>query len=252
MLVNGDVDLLIAGVSWTLTREAKAGLSFTTPILYDGQGFVVRRSFGLEQMADLTVPVKVCVVANTTTERNLVSFIKASGLPLTTVSRNTQDGVWSAFLSRVCDMVTGDRLSLLLARAVRTPHPEDYTVLPDTISREPLTPVVLRGDPRWEAIIRFTIHALLLAEHKGVTQEMAIIDDPDATDPEVRRLLGLDPGIGGPLGLDDEWARRVIATAGNYGELFERTLGSGSRYNADRGVNALWTDGGLHYPLSMW
>lgn len=251
-LQKGAVDLLIAGVTWTLTREGDLGLVFTTPVLYDGQGFIARRSLGITRMAEIAEPVKVCVIADTTTARNLTAFIAESGLPLIPVPRNTQDGVWSAFLSRTCDLITGDRLSLQLGAAVRTPSATDVVVLDDTISREPLTPTVRRGDPRWEAIVRFTVQALLLAELKGVTQAMAAADAPAAQDPEVRRLLGLDRGVGQPLGLDDAWARRAIATAGHYGELYERTLGSGSRYNLPRGLNALWTDGGLHYPLPVW
>ncbi|WP_404381767.1 transporter substrate-binding domain-containing protein [Caenispirillum salinarum] len=251
-LLDGSVDILVAGVTWTMTREADVGLAFTTPILYDGQGFIARRASGIERLADVTAPARVCVIADTTTEQNLNAYIRDTGLPLTVENRHTQDGTWSAFLSRSCDLVTGDRLSLMLARTVRTPDADDYLVLPDMISREPLTPAVRGDDPRWESIVRFTIHALLLAEHVGVDQARAAADDVQAETPEARRLLGLDRGAGAAVGLDDAWARRAIAAAGHYGELFERTLGSGSRFGLPRGLNALWTDGGLHYPLPLW
>ncbi|WP_152415276.1 transporter substrate-binding domain-containing protein [Caenispirillum salinarum] len=251
-LQDGSVDVLVAGVTWTMTREADVGLAFTTPILYDGQGFIARRGSGMERLDDVTTPARVCVIADTTTERNLKAYIRETGLPLTVESRHTQDGTWSAFLSRSCDLITGDRLSLMLARAVRTPDADDYLILPDMISREPLTPAVRGDDPRWESIVRFTIHALLLAEHVGVDQARAAADDAQAETPEARRLLGLDRGAGAAVGLDDAWARRAIATAGHYGELFERTLGNGSRFGLPRGLNALWTDGGLHYPLPLW
>lgn len=202
----GDVDLLIAGTTWTLTREGRQGVSFTTPALYDGQGFIAHRSLGITRLADLTAPAKACVITDTTNERNLAAYIAESGLPLTLMPRNTQDGIWSAFLSHTCDLITGDQISLQLASTVRTPQISDYVVLEDIISREPLTPAVRRGDSRWETIVRFTLQALLLAEHKGITQAMVAAESlDDVQDPEARHLLGLDKGVGRPVGLDDAW-----------------------------------------------
>jgi general L-amino acid transport system substrate-binding protein len=139
----------------------------------------------------------------------------------------------------------------VMARRDRTPDRDAFVGFPDLISREPLSPAVRDDDPRWETLVRFTFNALVLAEAKGVTQAMA--GDPAATadDPELRRLLGLEPGIGAPLGLDDGWARRAIAVAGHYGEIFDRNLGGQSRYRMERGLNALWPDGGLLYPLPI-
>lgn len=251
-LRNREVDVLFGGTTWTLGREAQLGAAFTGVTFYDGQGFVAGRDRGWSTLADVPDGVRVCVVAATTTIDNLKDWMAATGRALRLVEAATADGAWNAFLTRDCDLLTNDRSGLAMALRDRAPDPDDYVVLPDMISREPLSPAVRKDDPRWETLVRFTVNALILAEAKGITQ--AVAGDPDpavVTDAEARRLLGLTPGVGAPLGLDDAWARRAIAAAGNYGEIYEANLGGGSPYGMTRGLNALWTDGGLLYPLPI-
>lgn len=258
-LTDGTVDLLISGVTWTLSREAALGLEFTGVVLYDGQGFLAHRSFGAERLADVT-DGRICVITNTTNESNLEAWIAATGSTVTPVRRATTRGVWDAFVSHACDIITNDLINMLVTRQLRVPDPAETVVFPEMISREPLSPAVRAGEPRWASIVRFTTQTLLLAEALGLTREAVAGAGDDADrlralagpNPEAARLLGVEPGIGAPLGLDDAWARRALAAVGNYGEVFDRNLGKGSIHKLDRGLNALWTDGGLHYPLTIW
>ncbi len=247
-LLAGDIDVLF-GSTWTLGREAERRIRFTTITYYDGQGFVAHRHHGWRSLADVTA-ARVCVEIGTTAAETLRFYATQTGKRLELVETVTRDGAWETFLAHGCDLITTDRTALVADFTDRVPKPEDYVVMPDMISREPLAPAVRPGDSRWEALVRFVMHALILAEAKGITGALAATPVSSA-DPETRHLLGLDPGIGRPLGLDDGWARRAIAAAGNYGEIFERHLGQGSRFGMSRGLNALWTDGGLLYPLPL-
>lgn len=258
-LTTGDVDVLFAGATWTMSREASLNLAFTGTLLFDGQGFLAHRSFGHGTLAEVTEG-RVCVVADTTNEANLRSWMASTGIKLTPVARTTSQGAWDTFLSFGCDMLTFDRLYLMMLRNIRVPQPDETVLFPEMISREPLSPVVRRDDDQWESIVRFLVQALLVAELKGVTAEAvaaagdspAALADVSGPDAEARRLLAVTPGIGAPLDLDDGWPRRAIVAVGNFGELFERTLGQDSPHKLERGLNALWTDGGLHYPVTLW
>ncbi|GAA0566915.1 amino acid ABC transporter substrate-binding protein [Caenispirillum bisanense] len=248
-LAEGEIDVLLGGATWTLARESAFGIHFTGTNFFEGQGFIAHRNLGYRSLADVERAV-VCVIAETTTVENLRAWIRSTGKDVKPVELVTSDGAWNAFLAHNCDLMTNDLAGMVMALRDRTPDPDDFVVFPDVISREPLSPAVRNNDPQWEAIIRFTVNAVILAEAKGVTAAAARARQ-ETDDPEVRRLLGLDPGIGAPVGLDDDWARRIIAAVGHYGEIFDRNLGAGSRYKMERGLNALWTDGGLLYPLPI-
>lgn len=248
-LAEGEIDVLMGGATWTMAREAAFDVHFTGTNFFEGQGFIAHRNLGYSSLADVNQAV-VCVIGETTTVENLHAWIRATGKDIKPVELVTSDGAWNTFLAHNCDLMTNDLAGMVMALRDRTPDPDDFVVFPDVISREPLSPAVRNDDPRWEAIIRFTVNALILAEAKGITAAAARAGQ-ESEDPEVRRLLGLDPGIGAPVGLDDEWARRIIAAVGNYGEIFEHNLGQRSPYKMERGLNALWTDGGLLYPLPI-
>lgn len=243
-LARGEVDLLNSGETITLAREAGLNLVFTAVVLYDGQGLLVHRDRG-RSLAELR-NATFCSVADTTTLANLQDLAASSPHHITVSSFRTLDGAWDAFIARRCDVISLDASELVAQRAIRVGERDDLLILPDLLSREPLAPVVRADDRRWERIIRWTIYALILAEEKGVTQAGV---DPKrrAADPEIRRLLGDEGDLGQSLGLDARWAERAIRAVGHYGELFDRNLGEGSPLKLKRGVNDLWTRGGLMY-----
>lgn len=247
-LVNNEVDVTLSNVTWTYTRETAKGVAFTTPFQYDGQGFLAHAASGLTTIADAKGKnVRVCVVTETTTKRNLQDYNAQHQLGLQITEFETHDARWRAFLDKQCDVVTGDLAALSINRVSRTSTPDDIIVLPDVISREPLTPVVRGDDPHWESVVRWVQHALVIAEEKGVTQDTVASVAAASTDPELRRLLGADPAAPPLQGLRNDWAVQAISAVGNYGELFSRHLGEGSVYGMARGLNALWSDGGLLY-----
>lgn len=251
-LARREVDVVVAGATWTLGRDAGLPVAFTGVHFYDGQGFIAHRRTGWQRLADVT-RARVCVVAETTSAANLKGFADATGKTLEPVERVTREGTWEAFLSNSCDLMTHDLIGMATELSERAPDAADYVVFPDLISREPLSPVVRDDDRRWETIVRFTVNALILAEALGMDAAAAAAGGGRAVadDAEARWLLGLEPGIGNLVGLDDGWAGRAIAAAGHYGEIFERNLGADSRFGVARGLNALWRDGGLLYPLPM-
>ncbi len=249
MLRDRRVEVSLANITWTLTRETTLGLTFTGIFFFDGQGFAAQRDSRIFRLAD-AAGRRVCVVRGTTTEANLRDYNRRHDLEfeITTVERGP--GLWTAFVSRLCDVVTGDGTDITRNRVAQGVPADQVRVLPDVISREPLSPMVRADDPQWESIVRWVLNALILAEEKGLTA--ADIDRPVATDDsEALRLVGALPGIGGPLGLDDRWAARAVRAVGHYGELFERTLGAASRFRMKRGINRLWRDGGLIYAPAL-
>ncbi|HEY0833399.1 MAG TPA: amino acid ABC transporter substrate-binding protein [Azospirillum sp.] len=244
-LREGSADVLMDGATWTLHRDAVLGVAFPTVYLFDGQGFMAHRSLGVARLSDLREGT-VCVIRGTTTERNLQHWIAATGRKLAVKTVNSTEGALSAFFNHHCDVLSNDRISLFAQRLLNAPHTNDYVIFPEVISKEPLSPTVKAGDAAWYTLVRWVILAIVLAEEKGVTaaDAMALNHSPD---PEVNRLLGLTPGIGAGLDLDDQWAYRVIARLGNYGEIFERHLGQSSPLGIERGLNDLWNRGGLMY-----
>ena len=244
-LQSGEVDLLSRNTTWTMSRDTSLGLTFTGVMYYDGQGFMVRKALGLTSVAQLA-GASICVQTGTTNEQNLADYFTTRNLSYRPVVFERLDEARSAYNSGRCDSFTTDT-SQLISERTRLPTPDDSIILPELISREPLGPAVRQGDDHWAAIVRWTHFAMLNAEADGVTQKNVdeMLSSPN---PEIRRLLGLEGGFGAGLGLSNDWAVAVIRAVGNYGESFERNLGSGSRLGIPRGMNALWKDGGLHYP----
>jgi general L-amino acid transport system substrate-binding protein len=245
-LQSGEIDMLARDTTWTLTRDASLGILFTGVTFYDGQGFMVPKKLKLTSAKQLK-GASVCVLSGTTNELNLDDFSKANGLAVKSVVFDTQEAANKAYFSGRCQAYTNDSSSLIGVRSKEAPNPEDHVVLPELISKEPLGPSVRRGDDEFFAIVRWTVFALIEAEEHGVTQANVDQQKASSTDQVVKRLLGTSDDMGRLLGLDKEWAYRAIKADGNYGEIFERNLGSGSVLKLARGVNNLWNKGGLIY-----
>ncbi len=244
-LQSGEVDMLARNTTWTLSRDSDLGLNFAGINYYDGQGFLVAKSLGVKSAKDLS-GATVCVQTGTTTELNLADYFRANGMELNPVTIEDFKEVTNAFVSGRCDALTSDASQLAAIRANDTPNPDDYEILPEIISKEPLGPVVRHGDDQWFDVVKWTLFAQLEAEEKGVTS--ANVDEMlESSDPNVQRLLGVSGEMGAKVGLDNKWAYNVIKQVGNYGEMFERNVGKDSKLQLPRGLNALWIDGGLMY-----
>lgn len=242
-LVDDEIDIGLGQATWTLTRDTSLGVWFPVTLFHDGQGFMVWSDTGIKRLADLAGR-SICVQGGTT---SFVTLREAVG-PLqpvpSLVEFATSEEKSSGFLGRRCDAVTGDRSELTALRASSVSGGGRLSLLSEVISREPLGPVVSNRDPVWGQIVRWVGFALIAAEARGLTSDSvkSIISSPDG---EIRRLAGLEPGVGRGLELDDRWARRIIEQVGNYGEIFARNLGAETRIGLDRGQNALWLSGGL-------
>lgn len=238
-------DILMSNTTWTTSRDAKLDLAFTHPLYFDGQGFLSHSSLGATSIAEVD-NASICVSEGTTTIQNLRELIAGHPGTLEVVAYQSLEQVYESFFSRECDLLTYDRIVLMSQRLHRAANPDDYILFPDIISKEPLGPVVRGDDQAWFDVVQWVMFATLIAEEHGITQ--ATLDDHmDSDVPEVRRLLGLDPGMGGNLGLRRDWALQALRQVGSYKDIYDRTLGAGSSMNLDRGLNALWTDGGLMY-----
>ena len=243
-LVAGTIDVLSRNTTWTLGREAGFGIQFPTVTYYDSQGFMVRKSRDATSARDLD-GAKICVARSTTTELNLADYFRANRLNYTGVPLATGAEVVKAYDDGRCDAVTGD-ISQLHAARLLLRAPDDHVILPDTISKEPLGPAVRDGDNQWLNLVKWTHFAMVDAEELGVTQK-TLAESMASGDAEVKRLLGTYGALGEALGLTNDWAARIIRHVGNYGETFERNIGSGSRLAIARGMNRLWNDGGIQY-----
>ena len=248
-LQSGEVDILSNNTTWTLTRDTDLGLNFAPVVFFDGQGFMVAKKLGVKSAKELN-GATVCVSPGTTTELNLADYFRANKMEYKPVVIEKLDEVTSAFFSGRCDVYTTDASGLAAVRMGRASNPDDYMILPERISKEPLAPVVRHGDDQWHDIVDWVIYALMQAEESGITQanlpEMMKSDDPS-----IKRMLGVTPGMGKALGVDEAWMANAIKAVGNYGEIFERNLGAGSPLKIDRGLNNLWTKGGLIYPMPI-
>jgi general L-amino acid transport system substrate-binding protein len=244
-LQSGEVDLLSRNTTWTMSRDTSLGLTFTGVMYYDGQGFMVHKSLGLTDVAQLA-GASICVQTGTTNELNLADYFTTQKLSYRPVVFERLDEMIAAYNSGRCDSFTTDT-SQLISERTALPNPDDSVILPELISREPLGPAVRQGDDQWAGIVRWTHFAMLNAEAEGVTQTN-VTEMVSSPNPAVRRLLGLEGGFGAGLGLSNDWVVAIVKAVGNYGESFERNLGSGSRLKIPRGMNALWKNGGLHYP----
>jgi general L-amino acid transport system substrate-binding protein len=243
-LQSGEIDVLNRNTTWTLSRDSSLGLSFVGVNYYDGQGFMVKKSAGVKSGKELG-GATVCVQTGTTTELNLADFFRVNKLQYKPLVFEKMDEALRAYQANRCDAFTTDASQLYAVRLL-TSNPDEHIVLPDIISKEPLGPSVRQGDSQWFTIVRWVHFALLNAEELGVTQ--ANVDEMlNSTHPDVKRLLGKEGDFGKGLGLDNDWAYRIVKQVGNYGEVFERNVGSGSRLKIARGLNALWTKGGIQY-----
>src|SRR6266481_4879660 len=248
-LQSGEVDLLSNNTTDTLQRDTALGLNFAPVVFYDGQGFMVPKKLGLKSAKELN-GATICVQPGTTTELNLADYFRANKMEFKPVVIEKLDEALNAFFSGRCDVYTGDSSAVNADRLSQAPNPDDYVILPERISKEPLAPVVRHGDEEWNDIVRWVVYALIEAEEKGITSknvdEMLKSDDPN-----VKRMLGVTPGAGKALGLDEKWAYNEIKLVGNYGEIFDRTLGKDTELKFERGLNNLWTKGGLLYAIPI-
>jgi general L-amino acid transport system substrate-binding protein len=244
-LQSGEIDVLSRNTTNTETRDTALGINFAGVMYYDGQGFMVPRALGVKSAKELD-GATVCIQAGTTTELNLADYFRANGMKFKAITFDTNDQVNKAYEAGRCDVVTTDA-SGLYAQRTKMKDPEKHMILPEIISKEPLAPAVRHGDDQWFDIAKWTRNALLTAEEKGIT--MANVDEAKAksTDPETRRLLGVEGDMCKNLGLDKECFYRAVKQVGNYGEIFERNVGVKTPLKIERGLNALWTKGGLQY-----
>jgi general L-amino acid transport system substrate-binding protein len=243
-LQSGEIDVLNRNTTWTLARDSSLGLSFAGVNYYDGQGLLVRKSLGVKSATELG-GATVCVQTGTTTELNLADYFRTNKLEYKPVVFEKADEILQAYQAGRCDVYTTDA-SGLYAQRLQMQQPDEHIVLPEIISKEPLGPSVRQGDSQWFTIVKWVHYALLNAEEAGVTQ--ANVDKMlESTNPDIRRLLGKEGEFGKGISLNGDWAYQVIKQVGNYGEIFERNVGSGSRIKIARGLNALWNKGGLQY-----
>jgi general L-amino acid transport system substrate-binding protein len=243
-LSAGEIDILSRTTTWTMSRDTDLGISFIGTMYYDGQGFMVRAADGIASALDLS-GAAICIESGTTTELNAADYFAANSLEFNTVVFVDQDEVVKAYEDGRCDVYTTDG-SALAAERSKLAVPDDHVILPEIISKEPLGPVVRQGDDQWFKINRWVYFALLEAEELGVTS--ANVDEMLGSDnPAIKRLLGVEGDFGTPVGLTKDWAYQIIKLVGNYGESFERNVGVNTDIGLERGLNALWTDGGLQY-----
>ncbi|MGH6820157.1 MAG: amino acid ABC transporter substrate-binding protein, partial [Methylocella sp.] len=244
-LKSGAIDLLARNTTWTMERETVTGIRFAGISYHDGQGFIVKKLLGVNTALTLN-GAAICFLSGTTTQANVEDFFREKEMSFVPVTFGKIDELVKAFDDGKCDTYTAD-LSQLYAVRLKLANPDDSTVLPDVISKEPLGPAVRQGDEQWFNIVRWTLFALINAEESGITSAGVDTLKAESRKPEVRRILGLEGKFGEGLGLDADWAARALKAAGNYGEIFERNLGRGSPLAIERGINAQWNDGGLLY-----
>lgn len=243
-LQSGEIDVLTRNATRTLGRETALGLNFVAVNYYDGQGFLIPKKLGVKSAKELD-GATVCVLPGTTTELNAADFFRKFNMKMSPVVIESTPELAKAFFAGRCDCLTSDASQLAGTRAI-APNPDDYMILPEIISREPLAPAVRHGDDKWYDIVNFSVLALIEAEYLGITSEN--VDKMlKSNDPKVQRFLGVIPGNGKALGLDEKFAYNIVKMVGNYGEIFERNVGVNTPLKLERGLNAQWTDGGLMY-----
>ncbi|WP_189424051.1 amino acid ABC transporter substrate-binding protein [Devosia pacifica] len=244
-LANGNIDVLSRTTTWTMSRDTDLGISFTGTMFYDGQGFMVREDSGVTSALELS-GAAVCIESGTTTELNAADYFAANDMDLSNaVVFVNQDEVVQAYLDGRCDVFTTDSSALAAERSTFS-DPDAHVILPQIISKEPLGPSVRSDDWQWFDIAKWTLFAMINAEELGVTSEN--VDEMlESDNPAIRRLLGVEGEFGEPIGLPTDWAYRIIKHVGNYGESYERHVGADTDINIPRGVNQLWTNGGIMY-----
>ena len=243
-LQSGEVDVLSRNSTWTLSRDASLGLNFTAVIYYDGQGFMVHKALKVNSALELN-GASICTQTGTTTELNLADYFRANKMKYEVVAFATIDETVQAYDGGRCDAFTTDASQLYSVR-LKLSNPADNVVLPEIISKEPLAPAVRRGDDQWFDVVKWTLFAMLNAEELGISSKN--VDEMLKSDkPDVLRLLGVEQNFGEQLGLTNDWVVRIVKLVGNYGEIFDRNVGSGSKLGIARGLNNLWTKGGIQY-----
>ena len=244
-LSSGEIDILFRNTTWTMTRDTQLGLNFAGVNYYDGQGMMVPKSLGVTSALELD-GANICTATGTTTELNITDFFRANNMSFNLVAFEKSDEVVAAYDAGRCDVYTTDR-SGLAAQRTKLTNPDAHVVLPEIISKEPLGPVVRQGDEQWFNIVRWTLNALINAEELGITKANARSRRSGTESPAIKRLLGAEGKFGEELGLSNDWALDAIEAVGNYGESYELNVGPNTPLKLDRGVNALWTDGGILY-----
>ncbi|NPU63917.1 amino acid ABC transporter substrate-binding protein [Bradyrhizobium sp. 83012] len=243
-LQSGEVDVLSRNTTWTLSRDTSLGANFAGVTYYDGQGFMVKKALKVNSALELN-SASVCVQTGTTTEQNLADYFKANKMKYEVIAFAGADETVKAYESGRCDVFTTD-VSGLYAERLKLSNPADHVVLPEVISKEPLGPMVRHGDDQWFDIVKWTLFGLITAEELGVTQANA--DEMAKSDkPEFKRAFGTDGNLGEQLGLTKDWFSRIVKAVGNYGEMYDRNVGAGSKLQIARGLNQLWNKGGLQY-----
>ncbi|GGM04441.1 amino acid ABC transporter substrate-binding protein [Pseudomonas asuensis] len=244
-LQSGEIDILSRNTTWTSSRDAGMGMNFIGVTYYDGVGFLVNKKLGVSSAKELD-GATICIQAGTTTELNVSDYFRSNGMKYTPITYDRSDESAKSLEAGRCDVLTSDQ-SQLYAQRIKLANPDDYVVLPEVISKEPLGPAVRRGDDEWFAIAKWSLFAMIGAEELGVTsanvEEMA----KNAKNPDVARLLGAEGNFGNDLKLPKDWAVKIVKQVGNYGEVFERNVGMGSALKIKRGLNAQWNNGGILY-----
>lgn len=245
-LQSGEIDILSRNTTWTINRDTALGLKFRPVTYYDGQGFMVRKELNVKSALELS-GAAICVQSGTTTELNLADYFKSNNLQYNPVVFDKLEEVNTAYDSGRCDVYTTDQSGLYALR-LTLKNPDDNVVLPEIISKEPLGPAVRQGDDQWFNIVSWTAYALVNAEEFGITQKN-VDEMKGSANPDIKRFLGAEQGstIGTDLGLTNDWAYNIIKGVGNYGEVFDRNIGAGSPLKIARGLNALWSKGGIQY-----
>lgn len=244
-LQTGEVDVLTRNVTWTLSRDSKLGIDFVAPTFYDGQGFMVPTKLGVKSVKELD-GATVCVLPGSTSEKVAADVFRANGLKYKPVVIESKKELNTAFFGGRCDVHVQSTSGLSSARATVASNPDDYIILPGVYGKDPMGPVVRQGDPQWKDIVAWTVYAMMEAEENEITSKNVdkFLKSKDAN---IARLLGDKDSLGKDLGLDNQWAYRIIKQVGNYGEVFDRNVGKDSPLKLSRGINDLWTRGGLLY-----
>jgi general L-amino acid transport system substrate-binding protein len=243
-LQSNKIDVLSRNSTWTMSREGSLGLMYAGIAYYDGQGFLMRRDAGIDTALQLSGKT-VCTQTGTTTELNLSDYFRSHDMDLKVLALGTAEDTLKAYDDRKCEVLTSD-VSQLYAERLKLAAPDGHIILPEVISKEPLGPAVRQGDDPWLNLIKWTLYSLINAEELGVKSK-TVDDAVRSSNPNIRRLLGADGGFGEQLGLTSDWAVRAVRAVGNYGEIYERNVGTQSRLSIPRGLNALWTSGGIQY-----
>lgn len=245
-LQAGDVDVVARGAAWTLSRDTEFGARYAGVLFYDGQGFLTRRGNAVASVLELS-GASICALPGVMGEQGVAEFFGAQRMRYQVVAKDNWDDLVKAYAAGSCTVLTGDMSLLAVARS-KLKAPADHIVLPELITKEPQGPAVRQDDPQWFAVVRWTLMALIEAEELGLTS--ANVDAKRAsTEPEIRRFLGLEANLGPALGLPRDWAYQIVKNVGNYGEIFERTVGAKSELKLTRGLNNLWTKDGLMYSM---